>query len=181
MSNPGNPRQIRAEQAPAGDAVPLIAAKEEFDRFYHREYPAILAMAHVMTGDRSAAQDLTQDAFIAAYQKWDTIDAPSAWVRTVVANRSKSWFRKRYREARAVLRLRAQTRTESVALGADTEHFWAEVRALPTRQAQSVALYYLEQMTAAEIGAVLGCSESTVRVHLTRGRRTLADRLEAEL
>lgn len=181
MSKSRDSGQIGAEQGPARDAVPLIAAKEEFDRFYDREYEAVLALARVMTGDRTAAEDLAQDAFVAAYQKWDTIQQPSAWIRTVVANRSKSWFRKRYREAKAILRLRAPDPAPAADLQAETENFWDTVRALPGRQAQAVALFYLEQMTAAQIGTILGCSESTVRVHLTRGRRTLAQRLDAEL
>jgi len=47
------------------------------------------------------------------------------------------------------------------------------VRKLPDRQAQAVALYYLEDCSVAEIALALGCAEATVRVHLHRGRQTL--------
>ena len=172
MSNTGE--NMEAGPAPSGHVAPntpLVAAKEEFDRFYNREYQA-------MTGDRQQAQDLTQDAFVAAYQKWDTIDTPSAWVRTVVANRAKSWFRSRYREARALMRLRQPEPDLPAELQVESAQFWATVRSLPARQAQALTLFYLEQLPAADIGRILGCSESTVRVHLTRGRRNLAAKLE---
>lgn len=60
----------------------------------------------------------------------------------------------------------------------ETEAFWAQVRRLPARQAQTVTLFYLEDLSTAEIADVLGCAPATVRVHLTRGRRALAARLE---
>lgn len=162
-------------------AVPLVAAKEDFDRFYEREYRSIVAFAYVMTGDRFQAQDLAQEALVAAYQKWSKIDAPGAWVRSVVANRARSWFCRRYREGSAILRVPAPSAATPVAMAVEADDFWATVRSLPRRQAQSLALFYLEQWRVAEIAQVLGCAESTVRVHLTRGRKALADRLGAEV
>jgi RNA polymerase sigma-70 factor (ECF subfamily) len=55
--------------------------------------------------------------------------------------------------------------------------FWQQVRSLPRRQAQSVALFYLEDRSAEEIAEILHCSISTVRVHLHRGRTTLERQL----
>ncbi len=40
-----------------------------------------------------------------------------------------------------------------------------------------VALFYLEDRPSADIAAVLGCSEATVRVHLHQARRTLRTQL----
>jgi RNA polymerase sigma-70 factor, ECF subfamily len=55
--------------------------------------------------------------------------------------------------------------------------FWRTVRSLPPRQAQCVALYYLEDRSAEEIAEILHCAVSTVRVHLHRGRLILEERL----
>ncbi len=60
----------------------------------------------------------------------------------------------------------------------DTEDFWAAVRSLPARQSQAIALFYLEDLPVSEIAAVIGCAESTARVHLTRGRRNLAKMMD---
>ena len=180
MSQTREKRSLEWEGEPAqDDSVPIVAAKEDFDRFYHREYQPVLALAYVMTGDRQQAQDLAQDAFVAAYQKWGSIELPSAWIRTVVANRSRSWFRRRFRETRALLRLGEPGPAAPADMEVESAEFWATVRLLPRRQAQALTLFYLERFPAAEIGQILDCSESTVRVHLSRGRRNLADRLEA--
>jgi RNA polymerase sigma-70 factor (ECF subfamily) len=55
--------------------------------------------------------------------------------------------------------------------------FWRAVRSLPSRQRQAVALFYLEDWPTAEIARFLGCTETTVRGHLHRGRAALARRL----
>lgn len=69
-------------------------------------------------------------------------------------------------------------RPEAAAeLGEADEAFWMAVRTLPPRQAQCVALHYLEDRSVADIARVLECSENTVKVHLHRGRLALADRL----
>jgi RNA polymerase sigma-70 factor (ECF subfamily) len=54
---------------------------------------------------------------------------------------------------------------------------WSEVRRLPHRQAQSIALYYIAGLTMPEIAETLGISKDTVNTHLRRGRSTLARRL----
>ena len=57
--------------------------------------------------------------------------------------------------------------------------FWAAVRNLPDRQRHCVVLHYLEDRSVAEIAEVLDTAESTVKVHLHRGRKALAERLAA--
>ena len=56
--------------------------------------------------------------------------------------------------------------------------FWKAVRALPARQAQAIALHYMEDRSVAEIADILDCSQNTVKVHLHKGRATLARKLD---
>lgn len=162
------------------DDVPVVSARESFERFYRREYRPVLALAYALTGNPSSAEELTQEVFTAAYQRWESVENPAGWVRTVLANKAKSSLRRRYAEVRALVRLGPTGETTVDSLPAETAHFWDEVRRLPARQAQSLTLFYLEDRSTAEIGAILGCSDSTARVHLSRGRRALADRLGME-
>jgi RNA polymerase sigma-70 factor, ECF subfamily len=148
---------------------------EGFDGFYAREYRAILALALALTTDRSQAEDLTQEAFVAALAAWGRIEDPGVWIRVVLTNKSRSWWRRQYAGKRALTRL---TGSEEISTDAyEAESFWAEVRHLPRRQAQAIALFYLEDRPVSEIAHVLDCAESTVRTHLMRGRETLATRL----
>jgi RNA polymerase sigma-70 factor (ECF subfamily) len=154
---------------------PVDPALESFEAFYRREYHTILTLARVLTSDRALAEDLTQESFLAAYAAWSGISSPATWIRATVTNKAMSWWRRMYAARRAMSRLSpAEDRGD---MPEDTEDFWGAVRRLPKRQAQSLALYYLEDRSTKEIAAALGCDESTVRIHLSRGRKALASRL----
>jgi RNA polymerase sigma-70 factor (ECF subfamily) len=159
------------------DVVDLPAV-ESFESFYRREMPRLVLLARALSGS-AWADDVAQDAMVSAYDRWETVSrytSPGAWVRQVCANRSLSVLRRRAAEGRALLRLGAR-RTEAVVLSESAEEFWTEVRRLPRRQAQSVALHYVYDLTVADIAETLGCSTGTVKVHLSRARATLAARL----
>jgi len=175
------PTMTSAEAEPPTTAEP---APEPFEDFYVREYGVVVALGLALTGDRGLAEELAQDAFLAAHRRWDRIaqyDAPAAWVRRAVVNRSRSAWRRRSREARALERLVRVDRPVVDGEGVEPDRFWALVRGLPARQAQCVALHYLDELSAAEIASVLGCNVATVRVHLHRGRAALAQVLSLNL
>lgn len=156
---------------------------ESFDGFYAREYRLLVAFAHALTGSRAHAEDVAQEAMLAAYRRWDEVgrmDAPHAWVRRVCANMAVSFVRRRVVEARGLLRLRRR-RSEVATLDDDDATFWAEVRRLPKRQAQCIVLCYVYGCSLAEIAQVLGCTDGTVKTHLSRARSKLATRLGAQV
>jgi RNA polymerase sigma-70 factor (ECF subfamily) len=156
---------------------PYEPVLETFEVFYRRERRAVVGLAFVLSGSAPIAEELAQDAFIAALRDWGRVgqlEDPSGWVRRVVANRSVSRFRRLAVEARFVGR--GTDRSWSPAEERDVD-LWREVRRLPKRQAQVVALYYVDDLSRRDIARVLGCSEETVKTHLERARRTLAARL----
>jgi RNA polymerase sigma-70 factor, ECF subfamily len=168
-----------AELRPLADVEPLDAC-DSFEHFFLREYAAVVGLATVLSGDSAVGEDLAQEAFAAAYRRWERLrgyDRPGAWVRRVVANRAASAARRRVRELMALVRLgsRRQADYEPVQIG--DEEFWETLRELPKRQAQCLALCYLEDRSVSDVAQTLGIAESTVRVHLHQGRRELARRL----
>ena len=58
--------------------------------------------------------------------------------------------------------------------------FWAEVRRLPKRQSQVIALFYFDRLSVKEIGEVLQVAEGTVKSSLHQGRTRLARQLKAK-
>jgi RNA polymerase sigma-70 factor (ECF subfamily) len=123
---------------------------------------------------------LAQEAFLAAYRRWDRIsqyDKPEMWVRRAAANRAVSLVRRRLTEAKALLLVRGHTATEPLPSSSENDVLWAQVRRLSKRQAQAVALFYAADLPLAEIAEVLGCSTGTVKSHLRRARNTLARKL----
>jgi RNA polymerase sigma-70 factor (ECF subfamily) len=148
-----------------------------FDGFYDREMPRLVALAQALAGP-AAADDLAQEAMIVAYRGWREVsryEHPEAWVRRVCANAAVSLLRRHAAELRALVRLGA--RPQPVALEPSAERFWDQVRQLPRRQAQAIALRYVYDLELAEIAATMGCSVGAVKVHLSRARATLAGRI----
>ena len=188
-ATPSQWRPALVAVAPDADPADESAAVAEpgrervaFDEFYRREYRQVLGLAYVLTGNESVAEDTAQDAFTAAYRQWSSIgdyDSPAAWVRRVVCNRAASVVRRRVREAKAMVQLALRAPAQFELDEGDAE-FWRAVRRLPRRQAQTVALYYLEDYSVRDIAEVLDCSEGTVKTHLSRARTTVARQLRLE-
>jgi RNA polymerase sigma-70 factor (ECF subfamily) len=169
---------------PRGVVAPrvVVSTGESFESFYRRELPSLVSLGRALSRTPSLGDDLAQEAMLAAYRRWDEIggyDNPAAWVRRVCANMSLSHLRRLGAESRALLRLGA-IRQPTSSLPASSEAVWAAVRRLPRRQAQSIALCYVCDLSIADIAATLGCSEGAVKVHLSRARKTLAQKLGAD-
>ena len=151
-----------------------------FDAFYKQHFARAVAVAHALAGAR-AAEDIAQEAFWATFRKWDDLDNPERWLWKVIANRSRSALRRHYLEARLLPHPEPDSQAGHEEELPGLDEFWDLVRALPKRQAQVVALLYVEELSSVEVSEVLGCSEATVRVHLHRAKKRLAERFDLEV
>ena len=160
---------------------PAPAPASEFDGFYRANYPGVVRLAYSLCGSMSIAEELAQEAFVTAHQRWERLhgfDRPDLWVRRVVINRSISSRRRQANERRALEQLhdREPNRMTTDAPVGDTE-LWAAVRELSPRQAEALALFYVEDQPLSEVAKILGLGEETVKTHLKRGRAALAEKL----
>lgn len=152
---------------------------ESFDSFYRNEYPAVVRLAFALVGRRDVAEELAQEGFLSAHRQWAKVsqyESPPGWVRLVVTNRCISAGRRYATELRLLARL-SRERPSEPELPAASGELWAFVRDLPRRQAQVLALTFVEDRSVADIAGILGCGEETVRTHLRRGRLEVARRL----
>lgn len=167
------------DQGPEGVRPLAVSVGETFETFYAREYRPLVGLTYVLSGSRAAAEDLAQDAMAATYRRWSRVsamDSPTGYLRRTAANLAASAVRRRVAEGKALLRLTGQRATpaaELPVLPPDDDAFWAEVRRLPRRQAQAVALRYLYDCPVLEVAAVMGISEGAAKSHLHRARTTL--------
>ena len=144
-----------------------------FIEFYKNEFSRIVANVRGQLG--ADAEDVAQEAFMVAADRWETVvnlDLPAAWVRFValrIARRRATRERQRH-TVEGSLPMRASDAGPDLDLA-------AALLELPDRHAAAVWLHHLEDRPVAEVAERLGCSDSAAKVLLFRARRLLAERL----
>jgi RNA polymerase sigma factor (sigma-70 family) len=169
----GEPGEADVLDSPGFDAT------LRFETFYVQEIARLVALAAGLCG-RASAEDVAQEAMLVTYRRWHEVrdrDHPEAFARRVCANLAVSVFRRRMVELRALMRLSDRAWSKPASPPGEEQAFWAEVAALPKRQAQAIALRYIYELDVADIAATLGVTAGSVKVHLYRGRQALAARL----
>jgi RNA polymerase sigma-70 factor (ECF subfamily) len=149
-----------------------------FDDVFRVEYPGLVRLLVPIVGSAEDAEAIAQDAFVGAYARWSRIgryERPGAWVRRVAIRDAVRFDRRRRRRLPEGGRPR-----DPIDAVPDSLDLLAAIRRLPPRQRACVVMHDLADQSTANVAATLGCSESTVRVHLHRARATLADLLSAD-
>lgn len=151
----------------------------DYEHFFADEYAPVVYSVLPIVGDRAEAESISQDAFLKALLRWRRLrlyDKPGAWVRRVAI---RDAVRAAERSARSSSLSEVDiTGYPSIVEGDD--ELDRALTALSPRQRACVVLRHVEGWEAAEIGDALGCSASTVRVHLHRGLAALARHLETQ-
>lgn len=148
---------------------------EELERIVHTYGPSIYRLAYVRTGSHADAQDVMQETFLRLVRGGPDFENEThckAWLLRVATNCVNDVFRSPWRHA--------QPLSETLTAPAQPEEggVLEAVLSLPKKYRLPVHLYYYEGLTVAEIGEILGKSESVIKTRLFRARGML--RLELE-
>jgi RNA polymerase sigma-70 factor (sigma-E family) len=165
----------------------VAQAGPDFDGWVAARGPALLRLAYTLTGNRADAEDVVQDALARALPRWERIsrvDNLDAYVRRMVVNAHTSWWRKWRRREWLV----AEVTTPEVVGGADSgvlpderDAIWLACGRLPEAQRTAIVLRYYEQLEYAEIAALTGVREGSVRSRVSRGLDALRRELGEDL
>lgn len=156
-----------------------------FDALVHAYMRQAFQLAYRVVGHREDAEDLVQEAFLAAYQYLDSYDSErpfEPWLMRIVLNRGAN-----LRRARARRETEPEVDAVSPAPSALDESERAEARVMLTRamatlserQRMIVTLFDVDGMTSTEIGEMLDLSPGTVRWYLHEARRMLRGELSS--
>jgi RNA polymerase sigma-70 factor (sigma-E family) len=143
-----------------------------------------LRVALLLTGDWHAAEDLVQASLVKLYRAWPRLDTETdldAYLRRIMVNVHRSWWRARWRRETPAAVLPDLASGEDIA---DRQALGAVVRAalarLPRQQRAVLVLRHCEDLPEAEVAEILGCSVGTVKTHAHRGLRALRELLGGE-
>ena len=155
---------------------------------YESTCDRLFAFLCYQIGDRDEARDILQETYLQAFRRLATYrgEAPlEVWLRAIALGRSRDWKRVILRRLK-----RSATLTESSALvEPDTQQvrFESEHGALQQalgrlshRQRAALLLREWEERSFREIAELLGCNESTARVHHARAREHMRAMLRGE-
>ncbi len=152
---------------------------EDLERLFRAHWPRAYRAALLVTGDAAAAEDIAQEAFLAAVRNLDRFDRRrpfGPWLHRIVVNRAIDWTRAR--------RLRAEVElgdhvAATPAPDADGGTF-ARIADLPPEHRAVVVLRYLLEYTPGEIAGLLDLPRGTVNSRLRRGLDRLREAAEWE-
>jgi RNA polymerase sigma-70 factor (ECF subfamily) len=151
---------------------------ESFDAFYAGTSRRLLHQMYAMTSNLAEAQDLVQEAYARAWQRWSSVasyDDPEAWVRTVAWRLAASRWRKAKNAVTALARHGPAPDTPEPSV--DNVALVTALRQIPEAQRRAIVLHHLVGLSVAEVAAETGAPEGTVKARLSRGRSALAELL----
>lgn len=157
--------------------------RTEFDAWAQTVGPRLHRAGYLLTGDWSSAEDLVQHALLVTWRRFDSLEAPEAFARTVLARGAASWWRRRWRGEVPHGRLPEPDGADPWG-GVDTaEVVRRALLTLPPRQRAVVMLRFLDDMSEADTAAALGWPVGTVKSTAARAVAALRvagiDNLEA--
>ncbi len=153
------------------------ARPEDFEALVTKHENRLYRTALAITGNKSDAEDLVQEAFIRAYEKapeFQTEEHEKAWLIRVTVNLCHDLMRSPWRR-RIMPLLDSYPAAEP-----KQDELLEEIMRLPARYRTVLHLFYYEGYSVRDISQLTGQRESTIRSQLTRARQKLKARLQEE-
>ena len=154
------------------------------DRLVEHDYVRLVRAVALFSGTTDGAEDAVQEAFARALEqsrKGRHIDSVEAWVVTTAFNHVRSRFRRAARRREPGDGTGAfQSRRDLEPFDSELLDLRAAVRLLPTRQRQTVVMYYYLDQPISSISGALGIGESAVKNALHKARGALLSALTTD-
>jgi len=163
------------------------AAHAAVDRHVTALYQAhalsLARLALLMLGDRDAAQDVVQDAFLGLYRRWDKLasaDAAPAYLRASVLNGCRTLLKRRPRTALPAAEECLESAEAAMMHTEEQRVMLAAIRRLPARQRETLVLRYYLDMSEDQAARAMGVSRGTVKSATSRAIAAIGRMLKEE-
>ena len=153
----------------------------DLEALFREHWPRAYRAAYLVVHDGAAAEDIAQEAFLAAIRTLDRFDRRrpfGPWLHRIVVNRAIDWTRSRALRAEVGDGALAAVAERDHAAGAFSPPVVAALAELSPEHRAVIVLRYLLEYTPGEIADLLELPRGTVNSRLRRGLDELADRLD---
>jgi RNA polymerase sigma-70 factor (ECF subfamily) len=147
---------------------------EAFEDFFERHRRELFGAMSLVTGNRTEAEEITQDAFLKVWERWErvaTLDDPAGYLFRTAMNLFRSRRRRLSVAARKVMG--TVPPTDDLAAIEDRDEVVRALRPLPPRQRAAIVLTAYVGLSSEEAARILGIQASTVRALATQARAGL--------
>jgi RNA polymerase sigma factor (sigma-70 family) len=165
--------------ADEGRLVSGRPAPATFEEFFEGEALTLFRRMCVITRNPHEAEEITQDAFVALFERWDRVsrmDDPTGYLYRTAFNRWKKLGRRAARQVREIV---GSAPSDMYGPVDDRAAIDRALAALTPRQRAAVVLTELLGYGSKEAASLLGVRDSTVRALATQGRAVLRELLRS--
>jgi RNA polymerase sigma-70 factor (ECF subfamily) len=148
-----------------------VPADEAFDRFYADTFGILAGYAWSLTGERSTAEDLAQEAMARVYARWFVLREPQPYAFRIVTNLARDRWRRSKHEQAALRELLTEDAPPADVAVLDA------VERLPQQLRDVVLLYYYADLPVDEVARAIRRPAGTVKRRLHEARAHLAESL----
>jgi RNA polymerase sigma-70 factor (sigma-E family) len=156
----------------------------ELGELFANHAPRAMRLAFLLTGNRAAAEDLVQEAFVRVIAKSLRLresNAFGAYLRTTIVNLHTSALRRRKVERRYLVAESGRPLAEVGVPDLDLQtEMWGRLGLLPARQRAALVLRYYEDLSGKQVAQCLGCSHAAARTLISRGLESLRAGMEGD-
>jgi RNA polymerase sigma factor (sigma-70 family) len=146
---------------------------EAFEAFYREHLARVVRACALVTLDAHVAEEIAAESFTRLWSNWDRIEDEDHAGGYVFKTAMRLCARKRRSATEPQIEPTSTVASDPVDEAIDREAIAAALRVLPVRQRQAVVLRDWAGFSTSDIASLLSMRESTVRVHLARGRERL--------
>ncbi len=175
------PRRQRSEQALIRGV--LAGSEADLEALFRRYWPRAYRSAFLIVQDHAAAEDIAQEAFLAAVRRLDRFDRRrrfGPWLSTIVANRAIDWIRARSARRESTGEPVAETPSPpDPPAGRYSQEVLNALASLSPEHRAVIVMRYLLEYSPGEIARALELPRGTVNSRLRRGLDALESRLGA--
>jgi RNA polymerase sigma factor (sigma-70 family) len=161
-----------------GDGRELPLERDEFNAVFAAHYIRVLRYVQRRVDDRGTAEEIAAETFLVAWSKRGQVEISVPWLYRTAANKIGDHYRRsqRKRAAEAALARRAEEAPEEVS-PLDRLALTSAIDSLTEKEREVVMLTYWERLPAKQVAEVMGGSESSIWVTLTRARTKIRKHL----
>lgn len=150
----------------------LAGDEHALERLFRRSWPQAYRVALLIVHDHAAAEDVAQEAFVAAVRRLERFDRRrpfTPWLLKIVTNRAIDWTRAGRARREVAAAAPPTVAVEDGPGGGPSSELLAALATLPPEQRAVVVLRHLLDLTPGEIARALGLPRGTVNSRLRRG------------